>query len=145
MEIDTGVEAIRSVLREHGLHATSARVAVLQILSEEHRHRSVEEIRAEVLERYPAIDPATVYRTLETLQEHGLVVRVELGDKRTRWTYVTHEHHHLVCRRCAAVVEIDDAPIQGLAEELERRYALRMDGQHLVLRGLCADCAVAEA
>jgi Fe2+ or Zn2+ uptake regulation protein len=141
VHIDTGVDAIKAVLRDHGLHATSARVAVLQILTEEHHHRSVEELRAEVLERYPTIDPATVYRTLETLEEHGLAVRMELGDKRTRWAHITHEHHHLVCRHCKVVVEIDDRPFQHLAQELAESYGLHVDMQHLVLRGLCPACA----
>lgn len=141
MQIETSVEGIRAVLRRHGLQATSARIAVLQILSEEHRHRSVEELRADVLQRYPAIDPATVYRTLETLEGHGLVVRMELGDKRTRWALVTHDHHHLICRNCETVVEFDDALFKQLAEELARCYAVRVDLHHLVLRGLCPTCA----
>ncbi|GAC1523749.1 MAG: transcriptional repressor [Chloroflexota bacterium] len=141
MHIETSVDAIREVLRSHGLQATSARIAVLQILSEEHQHRSVEELRAEVLERYPMIDPATVYRTLETLADHGLAVNMELGDKRTRWAYVTHDHHHLMCRNCKTVVELADAPFQRLADDLTRGHGVQVDMRHLVLRGLCAACA----
>lgn len=132
------------MLRHRGLQATSARIAVLQILSEEHQHRSVEELRGDILERYPAIDPVTVYRTLETLEDQGLVVRMELGDKRTRWAFVTHDHHHLICRSCERVVELDDEPFQRLAEELARQYGFRVDMHHLVLRGLCPMCAATE-
>jgi Fur family ferric uptake transcriptional regulator len=145
MQIDTGISTIRAVLRRNGLNATSARIAILQILGEEHHHRSVEELRSEILERYPAIDPATVYRTLETLEEHGLVVRMELGDKRTRWASVTREHHHLTCRNCKAVVELDDDLFQRLADDLARVYGVRVDMRHLVLRGLCPTCALSEA
>lgn len=145
MHVETSVDAIRGLLREHGLQATSARIAVLQILREEHRHRSVEELRADILERYPAIDPATVYRTLETLEGQGLVVRMELGDKRTRWAFATHDHHHLICRSCETVVELDDALFQGLAGELARQHGVRVDMHHLVLRGLCPACAGADS
>lgn len=145
VQIETSVGAVRDVLRSHGLQATSARIAVLQILSEEHQHRSVEELRADVLERYPAIDPATVYRTLETLEAHSLVVRMELGDKRTRWASVTRDHHHLICRSCEAVVELNDEAFQRLAEELTRQYGVRVDMHHLVLRGLCPDCVAANS
>jgi Fe2+ or Zn2+ uptake regulation protein len=135
------IESIKSALRENGLHATAARIAVLQTLREGHEHRTVDEIRELVLRRYPAIDPATVYRTLETLESHGLAVRVELGDRLTRWAHVQKVHHHLVCRRCKAVVEMDDAPFQTFAGDLERRYGVRVDMQHLVLHGLCPSCS----
>jgi Fur family ferric uptake transcriptional regulator len=145
VQTDTSVDAIRAVLRQRGLQVTSARIAVLQILSEEHRHRSVEDLRVDVLERYPAIDPATVYRTLETLELHGLVVRMELGDKRTRWALVTHDHHHLICRNCESVVEFDDGLFHRLAGDLTRQYGVQVDMHHLVLRGLCPACAVANS
>ncbi|MGI8824498.1 MAG: Fur family transcriptional regulator [Chloroflexota bacterium] len=135
------VESIKRVLRDRGLHATSARVSVLEVLREGHEHRSVEDIRAQILERYPMIDPSTVYRTLETLEEHGLAVRVELGDKRTRWAYMTDAHHHMVCRRCGAVAEMGDAPFQRFADDLTGAYGVRVDMQHLVLHGLCRRCA----
>ncbi|GAC1405516.1 MAG: transcriptional repressor [Chloroflexota bacterium] len=145
VQADTTIAGIRKVLQRHGLQATSARLAVLQILQEEHHHRSADEIRAEILERYPALDPATVYRTLETLEENGLVVRMELGDKRTRWAHVTHDHHHLACRNCKAIIELPDGPFQQFADGLNQAHGVRVDMQHLVLRGLCPDCAKAEA
>ena len=141
MDGETSVDAVRAVLRNRGLQVTSARIAVLQILSEEHQHRSADELRSDVLDRYPAIDPATVYRTLETLELHGLVVRMELGDKRTRWALVTHDHHHLICRNCEAIIELDGEPFRRLAGDLTRRYGVQVDMHHLVLRGLCPGCA----
>ena len=135
------VASLRDLLREHGLQITSARIGVLQVLREGHDHLTVDEIRTTLLERYPAIDPATVYRTLETLEEQGLAVRVVLGDKVTRWAYLTDIHHHLVCRRCKTIVEIGDAPFQRLAVDLQQGYGVQMDMQHLVIHGLCHVCA----
>jgi Fe2+ or Zn2+ uptake regulation protein len=135
------IDALRAILHQHGLQATSARIGVLQVLREGHEHRTVEDIRTEVLERYPSIDPATVYRTLESLETHGLAVRMDLGDKVTRWTHVANLHHHLVCRRCKTVVEMGNAPFGHLAEELTQTYGVQVDIQHLVLHGLCANCA----
>lgn len=144
MSIEANVAAVRDILREHGLQATSARIAVLQVLREGHQHRSVEELRSEVLARYPMIDPATVYRTLETLAEHGLAVRMELGDKRARWAYVTHDHHHLICRQCKREVELADEPFRALAVSLHARHGVRVALDHLVLHGLCPTCAAVE-
>jgi Fe2+ or Zn2+ uptake regulation protein len=139
------IDALKRILREHALQATTARIGVLQVLREGHEHRTVDEIRSEVLDRYPATDPATVYRTLETLEEHGLAVRVVLGDKVTRWAHVTTVHHHLVCRECKTVVQMDDAPFQRLADDLAQTCGVQVDMQHLVLHGLCPRCAATVA
>lgn len=136
------IDSIRTNLRAHGLHATAARIAVLQSVLQEHAHVTADDVRANVLRRYPAIDPATVYRTLETLERAGLVVRVELGDKVTRWAgHAGESHHHLVCRRCGLLVELDDAPFQQLSDAVGKRYGVRVDMQHIVLRGVCGVCA----
>jgi Fur family ferric uptake transcriptional regulator len=92
------------------------------------------------LEHYPAIDPATVYRTLETLENSGLAIRVALGDRLTRWAHLEHLHHHLVCRACGETVDMEDEPFQRLAADLEDAYGVRVDLHHIVLHGLCNAC-----
>lgn len=132
---------IKDVLRGRGLRLTAPRMVVLQVLREGQGHMSAEEIHGAVLARYPTINMVTVYRTLESFEAHGLAVRVALGDKLMRWEWVGDAHHHLVCRRCGAVVELDDEPFQSLSRELARRHGVRADARHLALRGLCAHCA----
>ena len=87
-----------------------------------------------MLVRHPAIDPVTVYRTLESLEAHGLAVKMELGDR------VTRAHHHLICRRCKAIVELDHDPFERLANDLAASAGVHVDLQHLVVHGLCAAC-----
>jgi Fe2+ or Zn2+ uptake regulation protein len=135
------VESLKTLLRSRGLSVTAARVGVLQLLREGHAHRSAAEIRDEVLERYPAIDSATVYRTLETLEENGLAVRVVTGEKLVQWAHMTNAHHHMVCRRCGRIFELDHAPISRLAEDISTAYGHHVDTRHIVLHGLCVECA----
>lgn len=130
-------------MRDQGLRLTAPRMVVLQVLRDGRGHMSAEEIYAAVLARYPTINMVTVYRTLESFEAHGLAVRVELGDRLTRWEWVGDAHHHLVCRHCGAVVQLDDAPFQKLIAELARAHGVRADARHLALRGLCTHCAAA--
>lgn len=134
-------DEIKTLLRAHKLRITAPRITVLQALREGRRHMSAEEIYDAVLAQYPAVNLVTVYRTLEAFELLGLVARAELGDKLTRWEWIGDAHHHLICRHCGAVVELDDAPFQHLAEELARARGLRVDLRHLALPGLCAVCA----
>ncbi len=135
------VEEVTNLLRERGLRVTAPRITVLQALRDGQGHMSAEEIHDAVLARYPAINLVTVYRTLESFEAFGLAARVELGDRLTRWEWIGDAHHHLICRSCGEVTELDDAPFQSLSEVLSRRYGVRVDARHLALPGLCAVCA----
>jgi len=136
-------EPLKELLRAHNLNVTAPRIMVLQVLQEMQGHLSAEDIYAAVLARYPAVNMVTVYRTLETFEEHGLAVRGALGDKVIRWENAAQAHHHLVCRRCGAIVDLDDDPFQRLATDLAQRYGVRVTPRHLSLEGLCASCAEA--
>jgi Fe2+ or Zn2+ uptake regulation protein len=145
MQKTTDLEALKAILRGRRLSATAARLSVLQVLQNGHEHRTAAEIRTEVLSRYPAIDPATIYRTLERLEEHGLAIRVVTGDAVVRWAHVTDSHHHLVCRHCGSIVELGPDPFQHLATEIEAAEGHRVEIQHVVLHGLCAGCATKDS
>ncbi|HEV3309292.1 MAG TPA: Fur family transcriptional regulator [Chloroflexota bacterium] len=139
------LEALKAILRGRGLSATAARLSVLQVLRDGHEHRTAAEIRTDVLLRYPAIDPATIYRTLERLEEHGLAIRVVTGDTAVRWAHVTDNHHHLVCRRCGSIMELGPTPFHHLAAEIAAEDGHHVEVQHVVLHGLCSDCASKES
>lgn len=139
------IASLKRVLREHGLRATIPRVAVLQALDDRVGHQSMEEIARAVEARYPAFDRVSIYRTLETFESVGLAYRAVLQDKVIRWERAARAHHHVVCRQCAAVLEVDDAPFRRLAENLEQAYGVRVDVRHLALHGLCAHCAAVDA
>jgi len=136
-------EPLKELLRAHNLNVTAPRIMVLQVLQETRGHLSAEDIYAAVLARYPAVNMVTVYRTLETFEECGLAVRGTLGDKVTRWENTAQAHHHLVCRRCGAIVELGDDPFQRLAADLAHRYGVQVTPRHLSLEGLCARCVEA--
>jgi Fe2+ or Zn2+ uptake regulation protein len=115
------ITALKGVLREHRLHITAARLAVLQVLTHAQGHRSVEEIRVAVLAHAPTLDPVTIYRTLEQFEAQGLATRVMLGDKLTRWERATPAHHHVVCRTCGVVLEMEPAPLRAPRRRLGAR------------------------
>lgn len=134
------VSAFKALLQTYGLRVTAPRIAVLQALEDAPGHRSAEEVYASVLERSPALDRVTVYRTLEMFEAHGLADRVTLGDKVLRWERRRTPHHHPYCQQCDHIVELDHEPFAALAGTLARRYGIRAEVQHLALPGLCAHC-----
>src|SRR5207237_10451223 len=80
---------------------TVQRRLVLDALQRARHHTTAEEIARQIRARHPQIDPSTVYRNLEALEELGYVTHTHLDDRVTRWHRADVERRgHLVCRRC---------------------------------------------
>ena len=91
----------------------------------------------------PGVSLPTVYATLELLESLGLVRRVATERGAVVYDPRTDDHHHLACRRCGAMVDVE-APV-ALPELMTAARATGFvpDRTDVVIRGLCADCAAA--
>ncbi len=99
----------------------------------------------QVAEAAPEVDLTTVYRTLEVLEQIGLLAHTHLGHGAPSYRLADDDHIHVVCHHCDSVV---DAPA-GLADELAARLLTErgfvLDRSHFTVFGSCADCAVRSA
>ena len=128
-------------LRAVGLRSTGQRRAVLAALSRL-GHATVDELATEVQRTIPEVSLSTVYRTLEALDEVGLVTHAHLHHGSPTYHTVDGEPHiHLVCQSCGAVAQESVEVALGLAEAVRRAGGFRVDLSHLVLHGRCAACA----
>src|ERR671910_3369821 len=100
-------EQLTEWLRKRGLRATSQRLVMHRLLRERNRHLTAEELLDEASSRLPGISLPTVYSTLELFEELGVVHRVNGGGGTLLWDTRGDDHHHLVCRRCGRVEDID--------------------------------------
>lgn len=138
-------EAFVAALRRRGLRLTPQREMVLAALHELADHQTAEEIYRRVQTRSAAMDLSTVYRTLELLQEMGMLAVAEAADGQRRYalTGLHSDHIHLVCRRCGGEIEADGAAFHALVAEVQRCYGFTLDLAHRSLGGVCAACAAA--
>ncbi len=128
-------------LREKGYRLTPQRVMVLEAIEHNPDHISAEEIYSRVAAKYPDVNISTVYRTLELLTKLGLVTETDLGGGRVRYHPADKgHHHHLVCRDCGAIIDLDEAALAGLKETLLRDYGFIADLRHLGIWGRCVRC-----
>ena len=135
----TGQE-LKQTLRERGLRVTPQRILIHAALTDLGRHATAEEVLARVEPQLPNASLPTVYATLELLEELGIAHRVAAHTGATLWDPRSEPHHHLVCRSCGAVEDLDVKVETGGAFRAARRVGFRPDGSELVVSGLCRRC-----
>ncbi len=127
-------------LRDQGYRLTPQRQLVLRAV-EKLGHATPDEVLAEVHAQSSAVNVSTVYRTLEVLEELGLVRHAHLSDRAPTYHSVTdHEHFHLVCRNCHRVVSVGPDVVAPLAERLQKEQGFVIDVGHLAVFGQCVEC-----
>ena len=145
MKTATGIphndQELSERLRERGLRATSQRLVMHRLLRERNRHLTAEELLDEASARLPGISLPTVYSTLELFEELGVVHRVNGGGGTLLWDTRGDDHHHLVCRRCGRVEDIDSPLDLSGARRSAQRAGFAADRAEVVVSGLCASCA----
>ena len=127
-------------LREHGFRVTSQRLLVEEVLRKLGRHATAEELLDNVRRRLPGISLPTVYSALEVLEEAGLVRRIAAGRGPALYDAGPVDHHHLVCRRCRAVEDLEvETGLEPLLRSARER-GFGAEAAEVVVHGLCRDC-----
>ena len=141
MKAMTTVEDILDALRHSGSRLTTSRRATVETLVANHdRHISAEEIVAAVRRRHSDVAESTVYRTLATLEELGLITHMHLDHGPATFHLADDRHRHLVCRRCHQVIETPADLYAGVTRELDERYGFEVQDEHFAVTGLCRVC-----
>ena len=127
-------------LRDHGFRITPQRQLVLEAV-ESLRHGTPEEILVEVQLTASGVNLSTIYRTLEVLEEVGLVNHAHIGHGPPTYHAVDEDTHiHLVCDRCGTVQSVSGTVAQDFVARLEAEYGFRTDISHVSVHGLCVTC-----
>jgi Fur family ferric uptake transcriptional regulator len=130
-------------LRAGGFRVTPQRQLVLEAVTRL-EHATPEEIFAEIHQTARGVNVSTVYRTLEVLEQVGLVTHTHLGHGAPRYHLAAEAQHvHLVCRDCEKVIQIDPAAVGSLVTVLDADFGFETDVGHLTVFGRCGDCRAA--
>lgn len=127
-----------------GRRATKQRAAVVELLNEIDDFRSAQELHDELRKRGDAIGLTTVYRTLQSLSDAGVidVLRTESGEAVYR-RCSDHHHHHLVCRECGYTVEIEGPAVERWADSIATSNGFSDISHTVEIVGTCSACASA--
>jgi Fur family ferric uptake transcriptional regulator len=126
-------------LRRVGQRVTPQRLVILQAL-QPGEHLSADDVFARVEPLLPAVNRSTVYRTLELFGDLGLVSITDLGGGARVFELIDDPHHHLICHRCGAILELDDELVEPLRAAIRARHGFAPAIDHLAIFGFCAVC-----
>ena len=128
-------------LRESGHRLTPQRELVLAAV-EKLGHATPDEVYAEVRTHSAAINLSTVYRTLELLDDLGLIHHAHLSDRAPTYHATSgHEHSHLICRSCQRVISVEGSEMESTLAPRAERHGFAPDYGHLTVFGTCRNCA----
>ncbi|TET79582.1 MAG: transcriptional repressor [Candidatus Cloacimonadota bacterium] len=125
-------------LKQRGVTLTPQRMAVIEFLIKSSNHPCVDTIYQAIKKKYPSISPATVYSTLQLLKEMGEIQELHIRGDRACYDPITWRHHHLLCRSCGRIldVDIDGCPITN--NKLIREH--RVEEVQAYIYGVCSEC-----
>ncbi|HVD37591.1 MAG TPA: Fur family transcriptional regulator [Solirubrobacterales bacterium] len=123
---------------EAGFRSGAARRQVIELLEGEHCALTALEIDR----RLPKVGRASVYRTLEQLEELELVYRVDVGGETAAYERndPTGHHHHMVCGRCGRLVPFSDQALERAIHRVAERAEFKVSAHDVLLRGTCPRC-----
>ncbi|MCR2038718.1 peroxide-responsive transcriptional repressor PerR [Campylobacter helveticus] len=112
------------MLKKYDLKATPQRLCVLKILKR-HEHPNIDELYAEIKREYPSISLATVYKNINTLQQQGLVVEINVTNQKSCYDIYEKEHMHIICTSCGNIEDkdFDEIEMNEYQENLEKKIS----------------------
>jgi Fur family transcriptional regulator, peroxide stress response regulator len=134
------LDLLKTLCRRRGLPLTVQRRVIFDALLERTDHPTVDQVFEGIKRRIPGVSRTTVYRTLETLAELGIVRRANHFEATARFDGNTEHHHHLVCLRCDKVSDYHDSSLKSIRLPDARRSGFKIVDFSVYFEGLCPHC-----
>lgn len=141
-------EQASQAIRAAGGRFTPQRRLIVELLADSTGHLDADGLHWLAHQRDQSISLATVYRTLNTLEQAGLVAQRYFSPGHEKKYYeplTAHEHYHFTCRACGQVVEFDAPLVETIRQEVAARLGILVDHACMCLEGLCQSCAAGHA
>lgn len=133
------------LLRRHGVRVTAQRLAVMRAVADR-PHLTADDLAVAARSQLGAISLQSVYDSLATLVEAGLVRRIQPAGSPARYEdRVRDNHHHVICRSCGAMADVDCATGSAPCLHAADDHGYEIDEAEIVYWGRCGDCRLADA
>jgi len=136
------VDEVLEKFRAAGGRVTSARRVIVDTLlrGTAHEHLTADEISSRVQQSNPEVAVSTVYRSLEALEELGVVEHVHVGHGPLVYHLTDQPHVHLMCKGCGVVLDMPATTLEAVSAEIEKRHGFTIEPRHFAINGTCERC-----
>lgn len=144
IEYDMLLESFKKILKESGLKYTRQREIVLNILYHSDTHFTPESLYMEIKRKEPNLNVgiATVYRTLNLLEDSQMVTSLSFGAAGKKFELANKPHHdHLICKNCGKIVEFENSIVERQQALIAKEHKFKLTGHLMQLYGICETCA----
>jgi Fur family ferric uptake transcriptional regulator len=137
------IDELKKIIKEKGMKYTEQRAVILQILVNLDDHLNAEDIHKIIQKENPNqnIGIATIYRTLNFLEEVKLISSISFGSEGKKYEGNTKEHHdHLICTKCNSIIEFLDEQIELRQEKIGQKNNFIIEDHTMQIYGICENC-----
>ena len=134
------MDRFESLCRAKGLRITHQRIEVFRLLVNSTDHPTIESVFAQVRKQLRTISLDTVYRTIATFEENGLIQKVHHLDNTTRLDANISDHHHLVCKKCHKIEDFYWPDFDRMKPPKSVSHWNQVEAKKVVISGLCSHC-----
>ena len=132
---------LHEALRQAGLRVTASRLAVLTAVQGDGQHRDAESIAEAARQQLGALSTQAVYDNLHILEEAGLVRRIQPSGSPARYeARVGDNHHHIICRRCGIIADVDCTIGAAPCLEPSAEHGFVVEEAEIIFWGICPQC-----
>lgn len=131
---------IIEAFRNKGCKATPQRIAICRFALRTRDHPNAQRIYHEVKALFPTISLATVYKTLQTLTELGLIQELDFPNGQARFDSYMKPHLNLVCTQCGNIQDVNERSAEEIVERAASAAKFKATGQRLDIYGICQKC-----
>lgn len=134
------LEEVIQDLKEKNIRITPQRKAILHYMIESHQHPTVEEIYHDLLPEQAGISLATVYNNLKVFVNEGLIKELKISGTTSRYDFIAHAHHHVVCENCGRIADFDFPTLDQIERSASEQTGYVIYHSNLEVHGLCPEC-----
>lgn len=138
--MSTENDKVIETFRKKGYRVTNQRLAILDVLRNINTHPTAEEIYDRVKSQIPDISLGTVYRTLNVLEELGLLQQISCDESQSRYDANVEKHYHAICLECGRVLDVSGDLLDDLEERFFVETGFTITEHRLELYGYCKEC-----
>ncbi|MBI9043989.1 MAG: transcriptional repressor [Anaerolineaceae bacterium] len=134
-------QTMLSKLKHRGSRLTSVRLALLRLIAVSEGHPDAAQLYRKLLEQFPTVSLATIYKTLTLLKEEGEILEIDLHGSSRYDGNKPYPHPHMICNQCEKIIDDEEIIfIQETSQKLKERYGFNVEHSQIVFYGLCKEC-----